>query len=50
MKKTYVKPDIQIFEIERQVILAGSVNATIDGKEDIEYGGSTSSYSIWSAD
>ena len=50
MKITYVKPDIQVFEIERQVILAGSVKAKIDDEKDIEYGGSTSSYRIWSAD
>ena len=50
MKITYVKPDIQVFEIERQVILTGSVKAKIDDEKDIDYGGSTSSYSIWSAD
>ena len=50
MKKTYIKPEMQVFEIERLVMLAGSVNATIDDNEDIDYGGNTSSGGINSMD
>ena len=33
MKKTYVKPEYKVFEIDRQVMLAGSnVNADIGGE------------------
>lgn len=43
MKKTYVKPEYKVFEIDRQVMLAGSnVNVDIGGDSNvIDYGGDT---------
>ena len=43
MKKTYVKPEYKVFKIDKQVMLAGSVNAVIgsDDTNGIDYGGDT---------
>lgn len=52
MKKTYVKPEYKVFEIDRQVMLAGSsVNAVIDGDTNgIDFGNGTEEGGIISID
>ena len=51
MKKKYLKPEIQVIKIERQVMLAGSVRASFsDDDSSIEDGGDTSSGGIYSID
>ena len=52
MKKTYVKPEIQVFLISKPMLLAGSdmMNASFDDGSLIEDGGDTSSEGIYSID
>ena len=53
MKKTYVKPEIQVFGISKPMILAGSgtMNASFsDDDSSIEDGGDTSTGGIFSID
>ena len=53
MKKTYVKPEIQVFLISKPMLLAGSnpINASFsDGESSIEAGGDTSTGGIYSND
>lgn len=50
MKKKYLKPEIQVIKIERQVMLAGSVKASTSDNSSIEDGGDTSTGGIYSID
>ena len=53
MKKTYVKPEIQVFLISKPMLLAGSdpMKASFsDDDSSIEDGGDTSSGGIYSID
>lgn len=50
MKKKYLKPEIQVIKIERQVMLAGSVKASCSDNSSIEDGGDTSTGGIYSID
>ena len=51
MKKTYLKPEMQVIEIERQAMLAGSIKTSFsDGDSNIYDGGDTSSGGISSID
>ena len=52
MKKTYVKPEIQVFRISKPMLLAGSgMNASFnDDASSIDDGGDTSSGGIYSID
>ena len=52
MKKTYVKPEIQVFLISKPMLLAGSdiMNASFSDESSIEDGGDTSSGGIYSID
>ena len=53
MKKTYVKPEIQVFLISKPVLLVGSdtMNASFDdGESSIDDGGDTSTGGIYSID
>ena len=53
MKKTYIKPEVQVFLISKPMLLAGSgtMKASFnDGESSIEDGGDTSSGGIYSID
>lgn len=53
MKKTYIKPDVQIAEIGMQVLLAESGIEFVfenQGLDPIDYGGNTSDFDITSLD
>ena len=52
MKKTYVKPEIQVFLISKPMLLAGSdpINVSFIDESSIEYGGDTSSGGVLSID
>ena len=53
MKKTYVKPDIQVFLISKPMLLTGSdtMKASFnDGESSIDDGGDTSTGGIYSID
>ena len=52
MKKTYVKPEIQVFLISKPMLLAGSdmMNASFDDGSSIVNGGDTSSESVFTID
>ena len=51
MKRIYLKPEMQVIEIERQAMLAGSIKTSfIDGESNIYDGGDTSSGGISSID
>ncbi len=53
MKKTYIKPEMQVFLISKPMLLAGSdkMNASFgDDESSIEYGDDTSSGGIYSID
>ena len=51
MKKTYVKPEIQVFLISKPMLLAGSgMKASFIDESSIEYGGDTSSEGVFSID
>lgn len=52
MKKTYVKPEIQVFLISKPMLLAGSdpMKASFSDESSIEDGGDTSSGGIYSID
>ena len=52
MKKTYVKPEIQVFLISKPMLLAGSdpMKASFSDESSIEDGGDTSSGDIFTID
>ena len=53
MKKTYIKPEVQVFLISKPMLLAGSgtMKASFnDGESSIEDGGDTSTGGIYSID
>ena len=52
MKKTYVKPEIQVFLISKPMLLVGSdtMNASFSDDSSIEDGGDTSTGGIFSID
>lgn len=51
MKKTYVKPEIQVFRISKPMLLAGSgMKASFSDESSIDDGGDTSSGGIYSID
>ena len=50
MKKTYLKPEVQVFEIQSQTMFASSLNASFGTDGNLEYGGDTTEDNIISLD